>query len=192
MVLWHIKHCKLLMPNPFLYIKIVLFQTIRFSISTQLSSIWPIGSTLSGATTPGQSGPGRDGNEGILCIPQSFSITGTSPSDSLVPYSGHFLGGGLTTCREAVSLFYSPSQQGKFKMEFKSQVPIVTLVGLVLVLWHNNPCRLFNAKSSLNISNIYDLQTHSVDNIFKQAWVHSFAHSLVVSSFSNTNNSIYH
>ena len=28
-------------------------------------------STLSGATTPGQSGPGSDGNEGELCIPQS-------------------------------------------------------------------------------------------------------------------------
>ena len=40
--------------------------------------------TLSAATTPSQSGPGSDGNEGVLCIPQISSITGTSPSDCLV------------------------------------------------------------------------------------------------------------
>ena len=32
------------------------------------SSIWPIDETLSMATTPGQSGPGSDGNEGALSI----------------------------------------------------------------------------------------------------------------------------
>ena len=48
--------------------KAVLFQTIQFSISTQFSSIWLIDWTLSGATTPGQSGPGSDGNEGVLQI----------------------------------------------------------------------------------------------------------------------------
>ena len=47
---------------------------------------------LSGATAPGQSGPGSDDNEGVLCIPQSSSITGTSPSDCLVSYQGHSLG----------------------------------------------------------------------------------------------------
>ena len=34
--------------------------------------------TLSGATIPSQSGPGSNGNEGVLCIPQSSSITETS------------------------------------------------------------------------------------------------------------------
>ena len=38
--------------------------------------------TLSGATTPGQSGPGSNGNEGLLGIPQSSSITGASPSST--------------------------------------------------------------------------------------------------------------
>ena len=37
--------------------------------------------TLSGVTTPGQSGPKSDDSEGVLRIPQSSSITGTSPSD---------------------------------------------------------------------------------------------------------------
>ena len=46
------------------------------------SYIWRIDRTLSGATTPGQSGPVSDGNEEVLGIIQSPSITGTSPSDS--------------------------------------------------------------------------------------------------------------
>ena len=50
-------------------------------------------SALSGATTPGQSGPGSGGNKGVLRIPQSSSITGTSPSDCLVSYPGHSSGG---------------------------------------------------------------------------------------------------
>ena len=75
------------MPNPFLYNKTVLFQTIQFnismqfkisktvlfqtiqsSLSTQFSSIWPIDRTLSGATTLGQNEPESDGNEEVLRI----------------------------------------------------------------------------------------------------------------------------
>ena len=37
---------------------------------------------LSAATTPGQSGPGRDGNEGVLYTHKS-SRTRTSPPDAL-------------------------------------------------------------------------------------------------------------
>ena len=74
-----------------------------------LGSIWPIDRTLSGATTPSLSGHGSDGNEGVLHIPQSSSITGTTPSDCLVSYAGHSWGG---ACREAVGVFYSPSQLG--------------------------------------------------------------------------------
>ena len=61
---------------------------------TSNSSIWPIERTLFGATTPGQSGPRSIGNEGVLYFPQSSSITGTSPSDCLVSYPGHWLGEG--------------------------------------------------------------------------------------------------
>ena len=49
------------------------------------SSIWPIDRTWSGATILGQSGPGSDGNEGVLCIPQSSSITGAL-MDCLISY----------------------------------------------------------------------------------------------------------
>ena len=79
--------------------KKILFQTIPFNISTQFSSIWSVDGILSGtttpdqgATTPGQSGPWSDGNEEILRIPESSSITGASSSDCLVSYPEHSLG----------------------------------------------------------------------------------------------------
>ena len=81
----------------------VLIQTIHFSLSMQFNSIQPIDRALSGATIPGQSGPGSYGNEGVLHIPQSPSITETSPSDCLVSYTRHLWWG----------VFYSPSQLGK-------------------------------------------------------------------------------
>ena len=71
----------------------------------QFSSIWPIDRTLSGANTPGQSGPESDGNEGVLCIPQNSSITGTSSSDCLVSYPGHMLVGGLAGKQSLYSTF---------------------------------------------------------------------------------------
>ena len=76
------------------------------------SSIWPINRTLSGATTPGQS------NEGVLHIPQSSSISGTSSSGCLVSYLGHLLEAGvLPLCREAVYVFHSPSWLSKYNGE---------------------------------------------------------------------------
>ena len=48
--------------------------------------------TLSGATTPGQSGLGSDGNEGVFRFPQRSSITRNLASDCLVSNAGHSLG----------------------------------------------------------------------------------------------------
>ena len=69
-------------------------------MSTQFISIWPIDRILSGVTTHGQSGPGSDGNEGVLHIPQSSSIAGTSPSDCFVSYPGHSLGRSYPSAEE--------------------------------------------------------------------------------------------
>ena len=91
-----------------LNVKLVLFLTIQFCIITQFSSIWPIDRTLSCATTPDQSGPKSDGNEGILHIPQSSSIIEASPSDCLASYPGVV----LPHCRNAVSVFCSLIQLG--------------------------------------------------------------------------------
>ena len=72
--------------------KTVLFLIIQFSISTLFSSTWPIDKTLSGATTPVQSGPGSDDNKGVHWIPKSSCITAASPLDCLVSYPRHSLG----------------------------------------------------------------------------------------------------
>ena len=63
----------------------VLFQGIQLSISHLF--VLSVIDTFSCY----QSGPGSDGNKELLCIPQSFSITGASPSDCLVSYPGHSL-----------------------------------------------------------------------------------------------------
>ena len=57
------------------------------TVKCKNSSISAIDKILSGATTPGQSGPVNKGNKGVICIPQSSSITETSPSECLVSYS---------------------------------------------------------------------------------------------------------
>ena len=71
----------------------------------QFSSIQPIDRALSGATTPGQRGHGSNSNKGMLHIPQSPSIAGTSPSDCLVSYPGHSLGESYPSAE--VQLVYS-------------------------------------------------------------------------------------
>ena len=66
---------------------------------------------------PGQNGPGSHSNEGVLRIPQGPSVTGTSPSGSLVPYPGHSFRGVLPVYRGAVSVFYSPKFQNSFILD---------------------------------------------------------------------------
>ena len=81
--------------------KTVLFQAIQLSISTRLDR------TLPGATTPGQEGPGSNGNEEILHIPQNSGITGTSPSDYLVSYPGNSLGESYSSSADGQSLEFN-------------------------------------------------------------------------------------
>ena len=79
-----------------MYHKQFSWTTVQSFVCTQFkyqSSIWPIDRTLSGATTPGQSGSESNGSEGVLRILQSSSITGTTPSDCLILYPGHSLSG---------------------------------------------------------------------------------------------------
>ena len=60
---------------------------------------------LSSATTPIQSRHGNNGSEGVLHIPQSSSITGTSPLDCLVSYPGLPLGEGSYPLLEVLSVY---------------------------------------------------------------------------------------
>ena len=70
--------------------------------------IWLIGRTLS--TTLGQSGPGSDGNEGVLRIPKSSSITRTSTWLFWVISRTHvFVWGGAYSSAEKQSVHYTAS-----------------------------------------------------------------------------------
>ena len=79
--------------------KTFLFQTILSSRRTKFSSICLLDRTISCATTSAESGPGSDGNKGVLCIPQSSIITEASPSDCLMLYPGHSLEGSYSVQR---------------------------------------------------------------------------------------------
>ena len=105
--------------------------------STQFSSILPIARAPSGATTPGQCRTGSGRNEGVFHIPQSSSITGTLLSDWLTLYPGHLLGESYLPLE--VQAMYSTEPSRLSNCWFSS------------VLWHINPCRLFNVSSSLYI-----------------------------------------
>ena len=85
----------------------------QFSISMLLVLFNPY-RALSGATTPGQSGPGSDGYDGVLRIPQSSSPAGTSPSDCLVSYSGHSLGWGLTPLQRCSQCILQSQPTGQY------------------------------------------------------------------------------
>ena len=63
---------------------------------------------------PGQSGPGSNANEEVLRIPQSPSIARTSPSDCLVSYPGHSLGGGLTPLQRCSQCILQPQPTGQY------------------------------------------------------------------------------
>ena len=69
------------------------------------SSIWPIDRILSGATTPSQSGPGSNGNEGVFHIPHSS--TDWSLNIRLFSViSRTLVEGWLALCRDASSVFF--------------------------------------------------------------------------------------
>ena len=60
--------------------------------------------TLSGATSPGKSGPESNGNVGVLHIPQ-ISKAEFSASGCLTSLLGHVLGGGSYPCAEMQSVY---------------------------------------------------------------------------------------
>ena len=96
--------------------QLVLFQTIPFSISHMFaqsnSSIWPTDKTLSDATTPGQRGTKGDGNEGVLLISQSSSITGASPPDCFMLYQWYSLFAGSYPSVEMQSVYSTTPAHG--------------------------------------------------------------------------------
>ena len=82
-----------------------------YSVYKSSSSIWPINRTLSCTTTPGQSRPENDGNEGLLHISRKLQHYWSSPSDCFMSYQRHNAGV-CNSKRDAVGVFYSPSLLG--------------------------------------------------------------------------------
>ena len=87
-------------------------KTVNSNLSLVLFNPW-VG-PLSGATTLSPSEPGSDGNEGVLRILQSSSVTGTSPLDCLMSYTGHSLRGGLTPLQRSSRCILQPQPTGHF------------------------------------------------------------------------------
>ena len=85
------------------------------------SSIWLIDRTLSGVTTPSQCGPGSDGNEEVLHISQSFSITEALASDCLMSYPWHSLKGSYVTAE--MQLVYSTAPVNRAGSECNIYLP---------------------------------------------------------------------
>ena len=105
------------------------------------SSIWHIDRTLSGATTPSQSGHRSNGNEEVICIPQSSSITGAAPSDCLMFISGHTLGEvGLFTPLQRCSRYIlqlQPTGLSKKKEKqyiFQDMLSIIIIIIIIIVI----------------------------------------------------------
>ena len=69
----------------------VKWSNSSFSNNSIVCAQFKCQTVLSGATTPCQSEPRGNGNEEVLSIPQSSSITGASPPDDLMSYPGHLL-----------------------------------------------------------------------------------------------------
>ena len=83
----------------------------------------PLIGSLSGATTLGQRGPGSNSNEGVLCIPQNSSITGTSPSDCLVSYQDTRCGA-LTPLQKSSRCILLPQLTGQIYICIKVYICI--------------------------------------------------------------------
>ena len=117
----------------------VLIQTIQFSLSTQFISICPIDRVLSDATTPGQSGPGSNGNEGVLCILKSFSNIGAWQSNCLVSYTEHSLVEGLTPTTPAN--WATPEVVVSIRVTSKGQTELCNiLLGIIIYIKLNYLC----------------------------------------------------
>ena len=93
---------------------------------------------------PGQSEPGSSDNEGVLRIPQSPSITGTSPSDCLVSYPEYsFVGSYPSAEKQSVYSGQSDclvsypghSLEGSYLSAEKQSVYSTALADWAKILW---------------------------------------------------------
>ena len=119
-----------------LVISLQSVQMLKYIVQISNSSIRPINRTLSSAITPGQSGLGSDSNEGVLHIPQSSRITGTSPSDCLVSYIRTLVKEVLHFCRDAIGIFCSRGQVQQSRLECNTKTLFVPRCTFLAAIKH--------------------------------------------------------
>ena len=108
-------------------------------------AIRPIDRTMSGATTPSQRGPGSNGNEGVLYIPQ-ISKAEASLSDVLMSYPGHSWREGSYPSAEMQSVYSTaPANWAIFDPWFESyQIQLFWLrvdLGVIALKGYITLCR---------------------------------------------------
>ena len=136
-----------------------------FCISTQFIFIWPFARILTVTNTPGKSGPGSDGNERVLNIPQSSSITGTSWSDCLVSYTGHLLMWGLTSLQKSSRCTLQTKLTGQILLSVNALgeryveiTPLAFQIVLLMVAkWLDQSWKYKNAAKSNSLSHSFFL-----------------------------------
>ena len=116
------------MPNPFLYIHTVLFQTIQFSISTLFSSIYPIDRAYPVLSLRPKVELEAIAIEGVLRIIQNSRITGASPSYCLMSYPGHSLGKSSPSAKRQSVYSTAPADCGSYKSSGNIEFHIATAI----------------------------------------------------------------
>ena len=130
--------------------------------------------------------PGSNGNEGVLRISQSPSITGTSPSDRWVSYTGHLLEG--ESCSQCI---LQPQPAGQFEiwviypndftplLYFSVFVRLGLLGPLTLFFFHNSS--FLTAILSYRPTSQSFFQTVDIDTLF--SW-HGFSCAVIFGAVS--------
>ena len=104
--------------NTIWYKSFVCTQFNRFKYSKWLSSlIWSIDGTITGTTTPGQSGPGINGNKGYSSLPKSAGERPYRQMQFRVIFMT-LIWRVLPLCRGAVGILYCPKLQSGVYIQF--------------------------------------------------------------------------
>ena len=85
----------------------------------------------------GQTEPGSDGNKEVVRIPQSPSITGASPSDCLVLYSGHSFGKSYPSAKMQLVYSTGPANWAKNEKVKDTRDDVPSMVNNRLNMWNN-------------------------------------------------------
>ena len=149
--------------------------------------------TLSCVTTPGQSGPGSDGNKGVVRIPQSSCITGTSPSDCLMLYPVYSMGESYTSAE--VQLVYSTATADKasFSLRLLNEKFIKSLFTFFLKFRWNNEYFLHMSICTYTypISLLFSLSL-SLTHTHNHFLTYTHTHRLIQTHTQNGNNKNAH